>query len=227
MADPNFFSAPIFVTGLPRSGTSMVAGCLHLCGAWVGTTVAGGVGNPRGFFENQYLREQLTKPILTSLGCDPLGVKSLPEFQQVPRAQGLLNAFEQLLTKDGYRGQQPWLYKDAKMTLLWPIYQQVFPEARWVIVRRNPDDIIDSCLRTHFMAHHSPKRQFWQDFVDQYQLRLMGLKNSAAQVFEISADNLITGNSGELLSLANALELTPDAARVGEFIAPELWRTNA
>ena len=32
--NPNHFERPIFVTGCARSGTSLVAGALGLCGAW-------------------------------------------------------------------------------------------------------------------------------------------------------------------------------------------------
>ena len=32
---------PIFVLGLARSGTSLIAGALKTCGAWLGRTVPG------------------------------------------------------------------------------------------------------------------------------------------------------------------------------------------
>lgn len=226
MYDSPYFRKPIFVTGLPRSGTSMVAGCLHLSGAWVGNTVAGGVGNEKGFFENIALREQIIKGLLTALGCDPLGVKSLPQFDQVPNVRGLLEGFVHFLQRDGYDGQQPWLFKDAKLTLLWPLIAPIFPEARWVIVRRDPQAIINSCMRTHFMAHHSQSLAFWQDFVNQYQARLSALLNSCFKVTEISADNLVNGNSDELLSLAETLELSADLSTMKQFISPGLWRAQ-
>lgn len=223
----NYLSQPIFVTGLPRSGTSMVAGCLHHCGVWVGNTVAGGEGNPKGFYENIRLREQLVKPLLSQFGCDPLGVKSLPEFQQLPRVRGLHRGFVHLLTQDGYQGDQPWMFKDAKLTLLWPLIANVFPLARWVIVRREPEAIVQSCMRTHFMAHHSPSTDFWWDFVRQYQQRLLALKSSPNKVFELSADSLIRGNSEEFLTLADALQLSVNLSDIEGFVAPELWKKCA
>ena len=45
---------PILITGLPRSGTSLTAGCLHACGAWVGDTV-------KGLYENEAVREKVVK----------------------------------------------------------------------------------------------------------------------------------------------------------------------
>ena len=226
MFDTGYFSRPIFVTGLPRSGTSMVAGCLQACGTWLGTTVPGGIGNPKGFFENLYIREQLIKPLLVRLGCDPLGVKTLPDFKQTPNVHGLEQAYQQLLVKDGYQGDKPWLYKDAKLSLLWPLVNQSFPEARWVIVERNEGDIIDSCIRTHFMAQHSKSRPFWQSFVEQYRLRLDALKNSTPKVYSLSADNLISGHCDEILTLASTLGLTPNPTAIKDFISPSLWQAN-
>ncbi len=226
MSESYYFDTPIFVTGMPRSGTSMVAGCLQLCGAWLGNTVAGGVGNPKGFFENYQLREQLIKPLLIQLGCDPLGVKALPNFKQVPNIKGLDQAFIQLLKKDGYTGESPWLYKDAKITLLWPLFSQAFSNARWVVVNRTVEDIIESCMNTHFMAHHSSDITFWQDFVQQYQQRLNALKHSGLQVFSVSADNLVSGNSDEILTLAETLGLTPNRDAVEQFVTPQYWRAS-
>ena len=79
---------PILVTGLPRSGTSIVAGSLKRCGAWLGRTVGRGHSNPKGFFENRTLREQVNKGILEALGSDPLGVSSLPDSNREVAATG-------------------------------------------------------------------------------------------------------------------------------------------
>ena len=219
-----YISSPIFVTGLPRSGTSMVAGCLHRCGFWVGDTVPGGIGNPRGFYENTKIRETIIKPILVALGCDPLGVKKLPQFKGEPRANGLVDAIQLILQKEGYKQNQQWLYKDAKLSLLWPYFINAFPNARWVIVKRNPEHVIDSCLHTHFMAHHSKSRLFWHTFVREYQQRLNQLKHSGAQVYSISADKLIRGKYSGLQRLTQELGVEYNHSRIQEFISPNLWQ---
>lgn len=72
----NYFNSPLFVLGLPRSGTSMIAGAISICGAWTGSTVPGGSPeNPKGFFEHTVIREHVTKKILINIECDPLGVR--------------------------------------------------------------------------------------------------------------------------------------------------------
>ena len=72
------YDSPILVTGLPRSGTSMVAGILAEIGIFTGPTIAGGESNPKGFFENEAIREGIIKVILKSRDFCPLGVTSLP-----------------------------------------------------------------------------------------------------------------------------------------------------
>ena len=61
----NYFDSPIFVLGLPRSGTSLITGSLNICGAWVGSTFSGDANNPEGFFEHIIIRENVTKNIQT------------------------------------------------------------------------------------------------------------------------------------------------------------------
>ena len=67
-----YFKKPILITGLPRSGTSLAAGILSLCGVWSGTTVTGTKDNIKGFYEHVGLREHVNKELLRRLKCDPL-----------------------------------------------------------------------------------------------------------------------------------------------------------
>ena len=137
------FDKPIFVLGLPRSGTSLIAGVLGICGAWLGKTVPGGGSeNPRGFFEHIALRENVNKEILRQLGCDPLGVKKLPGLAQIPEIPDFRETIHEMLASEGYNDKQYWLLKDAKLTLLWPVYNSTVPNARWIIVRRSAEDIV-------------------------------------------------------------------------------------
>lgn len=119
----DYFSEPIFILGLPRSGTSMIAGSLGICGVWTGETVpACSVSNPKGFFEHTIIREQVIKKLLIQIGCDPLGVRKLPSVDIQGEIQGLTDIIKGILERGGYKNNQPWLYKDAKLTLLWPYF---------------------------------------------------------------------------------------------------------
>lgn len=220
----DYFNSPIFILGLPRSGTSMIAGSIGICGAWTGSTVPGGSPvNPKGFFEHSVIREQVTKPILAGLGCDPLGVRKLPPVALHAEIPKLADAIRGILEKDGYKDDMPWLYKDAKLTLLWPIYKKAFPDAVWLVVRRDIEGFINSCLRTNFMKQHSQERDFWEKFAEAYLLRIEALKDSGARVLEISSPDIIGGELGELEKLVSRLGLTYREKELKEFISPAYW----
>ena len=220
----HYFKTPIFVLGLPRSGTSLVAGVLKICGAWLGNTVpGGGQENPKGFFENIYLREQINKTILNALKVDPLGVNLLPDSSNLPPINGLTEMIEQGLQADGYGYTQPWLFKDAKITLLWPAYLKAFPNAHWVIVRRDSKHIISSCLNTSFMRQHSSDPHYWSAWIDEYLSRLEDLKQATSNYTEIWTPSLIEGDTSTLKEMNRSLALSWNEEEVTKFITPEYW----
>lgn len=171
------FDRPIFITGCARSRTSMVAGVIDRCGAWGGDMFGAAPGNPKGFYENKAIRERVIKPWLSMMGVDPLGVYPLPPYPDAEHwGPQVYEAIQHFLHEQGYDGQR-WFYKGAKMAYLWPAMIHAFPNAQWVIVRRDREEIIDSCLRTHFMAQHSKDREFWATWVDETERRLEELKS--------------------------------------------------
>ncbi len=216
---------PLLVTGLPRSGTSLVAGLLAESGVWVGRTVPGGPPNPRGFFEHVVLREEIDKGLLRALGCDPLGVTSLPPMT-LPPVDNLRETVHRVLAREGYDGHRPWLFKDAKLTLLWPLWAQAFPRARWLIVRRAREDVIRSCLRTHFMAQHGLDERQWQRWAEAYEQRLGQLRRRVCWWREIWPQRLVRGDFQALELLVRELGLPPRPARWARFVLPDSWHAQ-
>jgi len=206
----------------------MVAGCLGICGAWTGRTVPGSVAeNPKGFFEHVVIREQITKRLLIQLGCDPLGVRKLPPEDLQGEVSNLAKIIRVVLESEGYDNDRPWLYKDAKLTLLWPIYKKSFPEAKWVIVNRDKEGIINSCLRTSFMRQHSGDREYWERFVAVYVSRLTALRNSGACVLEVSSSEIVNGGLESLKDTVNQLGLTYRKEELEMFITPSFWHSES
>ena len=202
----------------------MVAGCLGICGAWTGRTVPGKeTENPKGFFEHIVIREQITKQLLSRMGCDPLGVKQLPPGSLQGEVSNLAEIIRAVLESEGYINDRPWLYKDAKLTLLWPIYKKSFPDANWVIVNRDEEGVINSCLRTSFMRQHSGDRDYWERFVAEYVSRLNALRNSSASVMEVSSSEIINGRLEGLKNVVEHLGLTYREKELESFITPSFW----
>jgi hypothetical protein len=223
----DYFNTPIFVLGLPRSGTSMIAGSLGICGAWTGSTVPAGPENPKGYFEHTAIREFVTKKILADLGYDPMGVRKLPPIDIQIEVLGLAGIIRNILEKDGYKHDKPWLLKDPKLTLVWPVYKKAFPGATWLVVQRDEDGFINSCLRTNFLYRHSQNRNFWKNFAKEYQVRIDALKNSGANVLEISSPDVINGNFGHLGEVVSRLGLTFRENELKKFVLPNYWHGNS
>lgn len=223
MKDSTCFDQPVFVLGLPRSGTSMVAGILHLSGCWKGTTFDGSPDNPEGFFEHVMLREAVNKPLLKSLGSDPLGVRRLPQLQDIPEVPPLHDAVRDILVSDGYDESKVWMFKDAKLTLTWPAWLHSFPVARWIIVLRDREEIINSCLKTGFMAQHSNDSSFWANWADEYCCRLKQLKQATSLIYEVNASDLVNGRLSGFERIVSSLDLKWDAESIKEFIQPRYW----
>ena len=141
---------PILVTGCARSGTSLVAGAVNLCGAFGGIMRGPNKNNPRGMYENSRIVNAITKPYLRSLDLDPLGQYPLPDVNNLPIPTDWRRRVEQVIQEEGYPGG-PWFYKGAKMCLFHPVWSYAFPRAKWVIVRRRISDIVTSCEKTGFM----------------------------------------------------------------------------
>lgn len=223
----DYFNNPIFVLGLPRSGTSMISGSLGICGAWTGSTVPGGPENPKGYFEHTAIREHITKKILADLGYDPLGVRKLPPVDLQIEVLGLAGIIKNILEKDGYKHDKPWLLKDPKLILVWPVYKKAFLGATWLVVQRDEEGFINSCLRTNFMNRHSQDRDFWKNFAEEYRIRIDALKNSGANVLEISSPEIISGDFDHLREVVFQLGLTYREEELKEFISPKYWHGNS
>lgn len=216
--------SPIFVFGLPRSGTSMVAGALGVCGAWTGTTVPGvEPENPKGFFEHGVIREQVTKQILIQLGCDPLGVRKLPPVGFRGDVPGFAEMIRDIIEKDGYRHDRPWLYKDAKLCLVWSIFKTAFPDATWLLVRRDPEEVVQSCLNARFMRQHSDTPDFWRRYVEEYQRRIAALQQTDARILAVSSRDIIEGRLEVFKQVVSQLGLSYNEADLKRFISPAYW----
>lgn len=216
------FHEPIFVLGTARSGTSLVSGILEKCGAWLGKTEPGGdKENPDGFFENRAIRLYVIKQIMLDHGCDPLGVRAIPSMKSLRAVDNLEQVIFNILKEEGYEGG-PWAFKDAKLSLLWPIFLKVFPNAKWVIVRRDIDGIINSCLNAWFMKIHTKDPAYWRIWAELYVERANLLKQKSSNVYEIWPQEFVKGDMNSLREMIDWLGLDWNE-EVSNFINKDYW----
>lgn len=136
---------PIFVTGPPRSGTSMTTRLLVEHGCWCGDCIEADEHNKAGYFENKAIVE-IVKSLLKKNG-------TLARSDSQPPKKWAYNP-------DNLRGMilkhvdasGPWVFKDSKLLLVSPLMRKAFPEALWVFTMRNIEDNITSLLKHKIWA---------------------------------------------------------------------------
>jgi len=215
---------PILITGVARSGTSMTAGIISLCGAVGGNVCGATKANKRGQFENVEMRNTLIKPYLTSMGLDPRGQNPLPEdlssllpfpdfgrkMKEIARAQGI--------AKD-----VAWYFKGAKLCLIWPVVAATLPGSKWVVVRRSDAGIINSCIYTGFMNAYKTAPG-WKKWVDIHRRHISSMEDFLGDTCrEVWPERFINGDFSEISGVIDWLGLNWNFEQVSKFIAPELW----
>lgn len=139
---------PLCVAGMHRSGTSLVARLLAASGVYCGPAtelVVPAPDNADGLGENvRFLR--LNDDILGRLGgfWDRPPVLP-PGWASSPRLSRLRQRAERLL--GGYRGREPWFWKDPRNSLTLPFWRAVIPDLRVVVCVRDPSEVVASLDR--------------------------------------------------------------------------------
>ncbi|KKN42003.1 hypothetical protein LCGC14_0717630 [marine sediment metagenome] len=219
---------PILITGCARSGTSMTAGIIDICGAWGGKMSGSTRYNQKGMFENTNIRQDVIKPLLRSINCDPMGQFPLPTDKHLQGFTGmqsdrLRDRVLAILKLQGLHEDTKWFYKGAKLCLVWTLWHKAFPEAKWVVVRRDPKDIAESCMRTGFMRAYDTI-EGWLSWVYIHEARFEHMREAGLQVREVWPHKMVQGSLKEMREVVEWLELDWREFDVIDFITPALWR---
>ena len=226
---------PILITGCARSGTSLVAGSIEICGAFGGKLSGPNRNNKKGMFENSAIRDTVVKPYLREQGVDPKGQYPLPDINKLSIPNDWKSKIENIITNEGYNGG-PWFYKGAKMCLMWPVWHYAFPNAKWVIVRRRTADIINSCLKTGFMTAFGKKyiqkavnvdneSDGWRWWVHQHEKRFVEMITEGLDVKVVWPQRMVYGDYRQMMELMEWLGLTW-SPKVLSFVDPKLWKAR-
>ncbi len=154
------------ITGMHRSGTSMVARLLHACGIFLGPEdeLSQPVSdNPEGYWENlAFVR--LNEEIIAKFDgrwddppSFPVGWELGPVADSfLERAEGLVRQFS----------LDNWGWKDPRNSLTLPFWRRVIPDLKVVVCARNPLEVTRSLfLRSDSMT--SSEFQLWLTYYRQ------------------------------------------------------------
>ena len=145
---------PLVVIGMHRSGTSLAAAMLSDMGVYMGPASGALDGIPDeqsrrdGYAEADAFRD-LNEELLAAAGAswsrpEPfLQRRDEPEFAQACLLRMTLEIrgprFAGYVASLPAAGAAPWGWKDPRTTLTFPLWAQLFPEARVVHLRRDPE----------------------------------------------------------------------------------------
>jgi len=203
---------PIIITGIPRSGASMIAGVINRCGAF-----GGNMSNFKGVNENDAIKETLEKPYLVSIWADEMGQYPLPEKRRIKIPLTWKESVEEIMEREGYDGGE-WFYKSSRASLLWEVWYNAFPHAKWVIVRRRTGDIVESCKKTGFMkafkdenkcnaVKAANEEEGWLWWVHEYEKRFVNMITEGLDCKVVYPGRLVYGDYSQLYEMLDWLRL--------------------
>lgn len=135
-------SSVLVIAGMHRSGTSLTTSLLQSAGLHIGRNLLGSErGNEKGHFENiDFLK--LHEAILRSQGISHEGW-TLQENISVE--EQFVAQAKEIVTKNAV--SSIWGWKEPRTTLFLEFWADLLPEANFLLVYRNPWDVVDSLYR--------------------------------------------------------------------------------
>lgn len=137
---PRYSGVKVFVTGIPRSGTSFLTGLISQMGFSLGSKKSlkpANEHNRYGYFENRSIMS-ISDSILKQLGGS---FHELPNFHK-NWAADFPDEKEQILSL--VNKQRIELIKDNRLLVLSDLYDELFPDALWIYISRHIDERFDS-----------------------------------------------------------------------------------
>jgi len=134
--------APVLVAGMHNSGASILARLLHESGVFFAASMQHHESRFFSIFVND---------LLVLGGSDNWATLPLMPAEDVLAFRDTVGPFIKRhwiaeYLQWGYDGESPWGIKDPRLCILLPLYLAIFPEARVIHIRRNPDDAAASLL---------------------------------------------------------------------------------
>ena len=110
------------------------------------------------------------------------------------------------------------------MSLIWPVWNIAFPNAKWIIVRRRTGDVIQSCLKTGYMTAYAEEAG-WLEWVHEHEKRFVEMIEAGVNCKIIWPERMIHGDLQQLYEVIDWLGLTWKKEAL-DFINPQLWKEN-
>lgn len=217
---------PIIVLGMHRSGTTMLGECLSQLGIFLGKEC-----EVHG--ESKFIMK-CNEDVLYYSHSVWDDTRNLPFLYEHPsRVQKFTEKLKKQVSSDAfidsyiglenitkfYEHKIPWGWKEPRTTVLWPLWQDVFPKSKFIFLYRNGVDVAESLRKREpsqvdivnklypSLRCMELQRAFkvWEEYNElYYSLRE---QNPSTEVLEICYENLLENPIQEFEKIMNFLGL--------------------
>lgn len=181
MKEPQEISETLIIAGMHRSGTSLVTQWLHACGLQVGEQLLPAHNsNAKGHFEDVeflHMHEQVLRDNnLCDTGLESPRVLQISIYNKA-RISAVLSVKAKLFKQ--------WGWKEPRTCLLLNTYRELLPSAKYLIVLRDYNAVVNSLLKRGFgyidekyLSRKWLSRQIWTRFRRQKHLKRYKRENA-------------------------------------------------
>jgi hypothetical protein len=212
---------PIFVTGVERSGSSLIARIFSICGAFTGSVST--------MYENYGMT------LLMDKFLEKRNNVLYPDIKDLSIPLDWRDRVQDILKKEGYT-DGPWMCKSSKLAQMWPVWNYAYPNARWIIVRRRTGDIVESCVKTGYMKkfkeegnlksiNAATEEDGWKWWVHQYEKRFVTMIESGVNCRIVWPERMVTGDYQQIYETLDWLGLEWNS-KIVETIDPMLNKSR-
>ena len=190
----------VIITGGPRSGTSFLAGLVNEMGFHPGKHVllkAPPANIRKGYLEHLKLLK-ISRSILDKLNADF-------NFNIPVLEKGWTNQFpkEKAAIRKIVQSEQIDFYKGNRLLVLADIYDELFPEAKWLCIKRKTEDTYKSRFG---------KERSWEEWtsITENRYAAWARTNASKKAIELDYDSFKENSRLPIEQIAKHLSLTPD-----------------
>ncbi|MBE7172195.1 MAG: sulfotransferase [Williamsia sp.] len=157
----------LVITGMHRSGTSLITQWLNKCGLPVGDRLLGAlIGNAEGHFEDldfvEFHTGVLESQGIAGNGLDDKAVHKIDEAAS-QKLQGMI--------ADRNAHHAAWGWKDPRTCLFLSVYRNFLPQARYLIIVRDYGSVVNSLIsriyrsaEKKYMTRSAFSAWLWKNF---------------------------------------------------------------
>jgi len=192
-------STPILLTGAERSGVALIARIFSIVGVKTVEPV------------NNLLESKAIHDILNGLISQYSKNTLYPQLNVIP-----INVENNFSFLRHYKSKL--FLKSSLLTPTWKIWNQLYPSAQWVIVRRKTSDIINSCIKTGYMKLFKNKENLerlnlkneaegWLWLVHQYEKDWVEMIQAGLDIKIVWPERMVEGDYSQVNQMLNWLGL--------------------